>query len=101
LAAAPGLGGLYQAVYGTGGHGVLLEDTTRLSVSQDGKRVAIDMPPMRDASELAILSFVKCIREDQEPLANVDAGRNATLMAILGRTAIHERRVAEWNDVAL
>jgi myo-inositol 2-dehydrogenase / D-chiro-inositol 1-dehydrogenase len=96
-----GFGGLYQAVYGTGGRGVILEDTTRLSVSQDGKRVPVEMPPMRDATELAILSFVKCIREDQEPLANVEAGRNATLMAILGRTAIHERRVAEWSDVAI
>ena len=34
-------------------------------------------------------------------LANVDAGRHATLMSLLGRTAIHEKRVAEWKEVAL
>jgi predicted dehydrogenase len=96
----PGFGGLFQAVYGTDARGVILEDTTRLSVTENGKRVPVDMPPMRDATEQAILSFVKCIREDREPLANVEAGRNATLMAILGRTAIHERRTAEWTEIA-
>jgi hypothetical protein len=25
---------------------------------------------------------------------------NATLMAILGRTAIHERRAVEWKEIA-
>jgi hypothetical protein len=56
---------------------------------------------LRDATELAIQDFAAAIRDDKEVLANVDAGRHATLMAILGRTAIHERRVVEWREVAL
>ena len=96
-----GFGGLYQAVYGSEGRGTILEDTLRLSLTKDGKRTPVEVPPLRDASELAIQSFAKCIREGKEPLSNVDAGRNATLMAILGRTAIHERRVAEWKELDL
>jgi predicted dehydrogenase len=96
-----GFGGLYQAVYGSEGRGAILEDTLRLSLTKDGKRTPVEVPPLRDASELAIQSFAKCIRQDKEPLSNVDAGRNATLMAILGRTAIHERRVAEWKELDL
>lgn len=97
----PGFGGLYQEVYGSEGRGAILEDTVRLSVTKDGQRAAVEMPAMRDATELAIQSLARSIREDQEPLANVDAGRRATLMAILGRTAIYERRAVEWKEVAL
>jgi hypothetical protein len=42
-----------------------------------------------------------CIREDKEPLAGVEAGRNAALVAIPGRTVTDERRVAEGKEVAL
>jgi len=98
-----GFGGLHQTFYGSEGRGASLEDTTRLSVTKDGQRTKTDvpLPKDQDATEIAIQSFAKCVREDKEPLANVDAGRNATLMAILGRTAIHERRAAEWKEVAM
>jgi myo-inositol 2-dehydrogenase/D-chiro-inositol 1-dehydrogenase len=97
--APAGFGGLAQTVYGTGGRGATLEDTLRLSVTRDGKKTPVPLPEMRDATEQAILSFLRSIREDREPLSNIDAGRNATLTAILGRTAIHERRVVEWKEM--
>jgi len=97
--APAGFGGLFQSVYGSGGRGATLEDTLRLSVTRDGKKTPVALPEMRDATEQALLSFIRSIREDKEPLANVDAARNATLMAILGRTAIHERRVVEWKEM--
>ena len=98
-----GFGGLHQTFFGSDGRGASLEDTVRLSVTRDGQRTKTDipLPKDQDATEIAIQSFAKCVREDREPLANVEAGRNATLMAILGRTAIHEKRTVEWNEVAL
>lgn len=98
-----GLGGLHQTFYGTNGNGVRLEDTTRLSLTLGDKveKKDIPLPADQDATELAIQSFVKSIREDKEPLANIEAARNATLMAILGRTAIHEKRVVNWSEVAI
>ena len=56
---------------------------------------------MRDAEELATRSPAMLICGDKEPLADVEAGRNATLVAIIGRTATDERRVAERKEVAL
>lgn len=98
-----GLGGLHQTFFGSDGRGAKLEGTTRLTVSKDGKPQAKDipLPPEQDPTELAIQSFVQCIRQDKEPLANIEAGRNATLMAILGRTAIQKRRQVEWEELTL
>jgi predicted dehydrogenase len=96
-----GFGGHFISIYGSDKRGAELRDQTRLALTRDGKRQAVDLPPLTDATEKAIQSFVACVREDREPLANVEAGRNATLMAILGRLAIHQRRVAEWSEVAL
>jgi len=99
--AAPGFGGLGLTVYGERHRACVLEETTELFVAKDGKKERIELPPLSDATELAIQSFAQSIRDDREPLANVDAGRHATLMSILGRTAIHERRVVEWSEVAI
>ena len=99
--AASGFGGLYMTVFGDAGKALELEGTVNLSVTKDGKKTKVDLPPLKDSTELAIQSFARSIREDKEPLANVDAGRHATLMSLLGRTAIHEKRVVEWKEVAL
>ncbi len=95
-----GFGGLLFQVYGSDKKGASL-DGGQLHVTQDQRRKKIELEPWGDATEAAIQSFAKSIREDREPLANVDAGRAATLMAILGRTAIHERRVVDWAEVAI
>ena len=99
--AAAGFGGLDLTVYGGRHQACALEGTANLFVTRGGKREKVDLPPPKDATEAAIQSFAKSIREDKEPLANVDAGRHATLMSLLGRTAIHEKRVVEWKEVAL
>ncbi len=96
-----GFGGLDMNVYGSDKRGAALEGTTKLYVTKSGKRAPVELEPWGDATAAAIQHFAKSIREDKEPLCNVDAGRVATLMAILGRTAIHERRVVEWDEVAV
>jgi len=98
---AAGFGGLNMMVLGGRHKALSLEGTTQLYQSKGGKKVKIDTPPLKDATEAAIQHFAKSIREDKEPLANVDAGRHATCMALLGRTAIHEKRAVEWKEVAL
>jgi len=98
-----GFGGLHQTFYGSNGRAARLEDTLKLTVTKDGKPSTTDipLPKDQDATQTALQSFAKCIREDKEPLANIEAGRNATLMAILGRTAIHEKRAVDWSEVAI
>ena len=101
VAVARGFGGLHQTVHGEKHRACTLEDTVDLYVTKGGKKERVDLPPLKDATEAAIQSFADSVRNDKEPLANVDAGRHATLMAILGRTAIHEKRVVEWKEVSL
>ncbi len=91
------VGGLKQIVMGNQTAADLVTGT----LYKKGKEIKGDFPSIPNATEQAIVSFVDCVRNDKEPLANVEAGRNATLMAIMGRTAIHEKRVVEWEDVAL
>lgn len=55
---------------------------TTLSVTKDENRVKVDLSLWGDAALPTILSLTECVREDREPLSNVDvrtprsAGRN-------------------------
>jgi predicted dehydrogenase len=71
------------------------------TIYQGGQTVKADYPEISEPTGKALAAFVDCVRNDTEPLCNVDAGRNATLMSILGRTAIYEKRQATWKEVAL
>ncbi len=54
----------------------------------------------RDATQRAVDAFFKSIRDSKEPLNNADWGRMATLTCIMGRTAVDEKRVVKWSEVA-
>lgn len=98
---ANNFGGLHTRVFGEAGRTCELVDTVDLFVSREGKREKVDLPPLADATEAAIRHFVECVRKDERILADVEAGRRATLMAIMGREAIHGRRIVTWDEVAL
>jgi predicted dehydrogenase len=92
-----GVGGLEQLVMGDQAAADLLSG----DIFTGRDRIRGEFASRPNDTERAIVSFVDCVRNDKEPLSNVDAGRHATLMSILGRIAIHEKRVAEWSEVAL
>jgi predicted dehydrogenase len=94
--APPSASGLEQLVLGKDA-AMDLRDAT---LHRGGETIKATFESLPNATGRAIASFIDCVRNDREPLSNLEAGRNATLMAILGRTAIHERRVAEWTEVA-
>ena len=54
-----------------------------------------------DMSLRAIKAFFQHARDNSEPLNNATYGRYATLMAIMGRTAIEEKRAVTWDEVAV
>ena len=92
---APGIGGLEQMAMGRSA----AMDLRNATVHKDGKHRTADLGPLPNATGEAIASFVDCVRNDKEPLSNLEMGKNATLMAILGRTAMYEGRVVEWKEV--
>ena len=52
-----------------------------------------------DMSLRAIKAFFQHARDNSEPLNNATYGKYATLMAIMGRTAIEEKRAVTWDEV--
>jgi predicted dehydrogenase len=92
-----GADGMRQMVYGNHSAADLMSG----EIVVKGKREKPDFPSLPEPTGAALASFVDCVRQRKRPLCDVEAGRNATLMAILGRTAIHEKRVVEWSEVAL
>ena len=53
----------------------------------------------QDSTILSLAAFAGNSRDRKTPLNNVDSARISTLTAMLGRKAIHERRVVEWREV--
>jgi len=64
------------------------------------EKLHTDDDDYRDATQRSVDSFFKCIRDSEEPLNNADWGRLATLTCIMGRTAVEEKRVVKWSEVA-
>ena len=54
-----------------------------------------------DMTLRAIKGFFQHARDNTEPLNNATYGKYATLMAIMGRTAIDEKRSVTWDEVEL
>jgi len=64
-----------------------------------GKPYKVDPRPGSDSTQLAVDDFFRCIREGKKPLCGVEAGRNAALVALLGRMAIDEGRVVTMKQL--
>lgn len=52
-----------------------------------------------DMTQSAVDAFFDHVREGTEPLNNALGGKHATLMAIMGRMAIEEKRLVRWDEV--
>ncbi|MDX2151368.1 MAG: Gfo/Idh/MocA family oxidoreductase [Bryobacteraceae bacterium] len=53
------------------------------------------------ADYLSAAAFIDNVRGKRKPLNNAVSARMSTLVAILGRKAIEERRIVEWKEVDL
>ncbi|MBI4582651.1 MAG: Gfo/Idh/MocA family oxidoreductase [Planctomycetes bacterium] len=56
-------------------------------------------PEIEDETTLAINSFIDCIRHDRIPHSTVYNGRDATLVGLLVRKAVYERRAVTWEEM--
>ncbi|UCD27417.1 MAG: Gfo/Idh/MocA family oxidoreductase [Planctomycetota bacterium] len=50
-------------------------------------------------NRLAVEAFFDCCRQGKKPLANVETGRDATLVALLGRMALDTERVVTMKEL--
>lgn len=99
-----GFTGISEKVWGSTG-AIDLPSATLYTLTQRGEP-AVEPVKLYDGGRVnfnsrSLEAFFGHVRERSEPLNNADSGRDATLTAIMGRTAIEERRAVEWREVAL
>lgn len=56
-------------------------------------------PRRDDASFHSLSAFLDNARAKKKPLNNIDSARISTLVAVMGRTSIYEKRLVTWNEI--
>ena len=95
-----GFSGVKERVYGSLGAIDLTKAQYGL-LRAKGPLTQLDIPNLGQSADLLSLkAFVTNARGGMKPLNDVESGRLSTLVAILGRKAIEERRIVSWDEVA-
>jgi myo-inositol 2-dehydrogenase/D-chiro-inositol 1-dehydrogenase len=63
------------------------------------ERVQLIQPDVTDDTKLSLNSFFDCIQNDRKPNSTVYNGREATLVGLLVRKAVYEKRVVTWEEM--
>jgi predicted dehydrogenase len=93
-----GFSGIKERVYGSKG----AIDLPTATWNELGKKGAIklDVPDAGQADTyLSLAAFIDNARNHRTPLNSAESARTSTLMAILGRKAIYEKRIVGWEEV--
>ncbi len=98
-----GFTGISEKIWGTE-FAIDLPTGTKYKLTQRGEE---RMDPVKlfdgdrgDMTQSAVDAFFGHVRDNSEPLNNATYGMYATLTAIMGRIAMDEKRIVEWDDVA-
>jgi predicted dehydrogenase len=96
----PGFSGIKERVYGSKG----AIDLPTATWTELGKKtpVKLEVPEAGQVDTyLSLATFIDNARNHRTPLNNAESARTSTLMAILGRKAIYEKRPVSWAEVDL
>lgn len=95
--APKGASGWRFVVYGEKGSVEL--NNGRVFFRDSDRREQLEEESRADATQNAVDDFFRCIRESDKPAASTEAGRAAALVALMGRTAIYERRLVTLKEI--
>jgi myo-inositol 2-dehydrogenase / D-chiro-inositol 1-dehydrogenase len=94
-----GFSGVKERVFGEKG-AVDLAAATWRELDKRGVDLKIPVPESQQGGDyLSLAAFIENARAGKKPLNNVESARRSTLMAMLGRKAIYEKRIVEWKEV--
>ena len=94
----PGFSGIKERVYGTNG-AVDLPSATWIAREKKGE-IKLDVPDAgQDSTYLSIAAFIDNARGKKTPLNNADSAALSTLVAMMGRKSIYERRIVTWEEM--
>ncbi len=90
-------GSQFTHVFGTEGS-VDLSEATFYPKARNAKPVVLAEPRKEDLNEQHARDFFEAVRTRKQPFAGIDVGASGALTAILGRDAIYQRKVLDWNS---
>jgi len=95
----PGFSGVKERVYGAKGS---IDLTTATWIERENKgEIKLEIPEAAgDSTYLSLAAFVDNARGRKTPLNNAESAALSTMVAMLGRKAIYERRVVTWEELA-
>jgi predicted dehydrogenase len=94
----PGFSGIKERVYCMDG-AIDLATATWIERTKRGDK-KLEVPDAgKDSTYLSLAAFIDNARGHKQPINHAESARMSTLTAILGRRAIYERRVVEWNEL--
>ena len=94
----PGFAGIKERVYGEKG-AVDLEKAIWMELGKKGEN-KLEVPNAgQDSNYLSLAAFIDNARGRKTPLNNIDSARVSTLLAMMGRKAIYEKRVVTWDEM--
>lgn len=97
-----GFSGIKERVFGSTGAVDLAAATWRELEKQSGGPIKLDVPDAgQDSTYLSLAAFIDNVRNNRTPVNNVDSARRSTLVAMLGRKALYEKRIVDWKEVDL
>lgn len=95
----PGFSGIKERVYGSEGaidlaaaQWIKLEEKGALSLEVPDAGVRGDL--------LSVRAFIENAKAKRLPLNNAQSARRSTLVAMMGRKAIYEKRIVSWGEMA-
>jgi len=95
----PGFSGIKERVYGANG-AIDLPTATWIERAKKSE-IALAVPDAgQDSTYLSLAAFIDNARSHKTPLNNADSAALSTLVAMMGRKAIYERRIVTWEEVA-
>lgn len=95
-----GFSGIKERVYGSLG-AIDLPAATFYPLARPKEQVKLEVQPSAgDSTYESLSAFLGNARGRKTPLNNIQSAKVSTLVAILGRKSIYERRVVEWKEVA-
>jgi myo-inositol 2-dehydrogenase/D-chiro-inositol 1-dehydrogenase len=95
----PGFSGIKERVFGANG-AIDLATATWIEREKKGE-IPLDVPnASEDPTFLSLQAFIENARGHKKPLNDAESAAMSTMVAMLGRKAIYEKRVVTWEEIA-
>lgn len=94
----PGFSGIKERVYGAKG-AIDLQTATWIEREKRGD-IKLDVPDAgKNADYQSLAAFIENARGHKTPLNNAESAARSTLVAMMGRKAIYEKRIVTWEEM--